>query len=59
MACEEKEQKMTWDEIDIRRNISNINSAYRLGLIKMSDVIRLIKTLIKTKALHGDKEPYV
>lgn len=52
MACEEKEQEMASDEI--RLKLFNINYDYNLGLIKMNDVIRLIKTIYGEKDVSED-----
>lgn len=41
VTCEKTEQEMTSDELNLK--LSNIESAYKLGLLKMSDVVRLIK----------------
>ncbi len=45
VACKKEQQGMTSDETEQRLQFSNINSAYKLGLIKMSDAIRLIRTI--------------
>lgn len=41
VACEETQQEMTSDELNLK--LSNIQYAYRLGLLKMEDAVRLIK----------------
>lgn len=42
---QEIRQEIALDESELMLQILNINSAYRLGLIKTSDVVRLLKML--------------
>jgi hypothetical protein len=51
---EETEQEMTSDELN--QKLSNIESAYKLGLLKMSEVVRLIKDAYGAK--HVQKHPH-